>query len=94
MNSEILKEHLIDDFDMQITYIDDTIKQIEGFDQDLLLLFEKLIKTGEYPDITVEGYNSIDLVEKYSLTKIGSFMMIDWLKKEPQKAKYYLELGI
>ncbi len=94
MDTTSLKEILIDDFDMQMSHINETIEQIQGFNENLLSLFYEFLEDGNFPNITVEGYNSNDLVKKYNLTEIGAFMMLDWLQKDPEEAKYLFEFGI
>lgn len=94
MEIKDIEEMLIDDFDMQLTHIKDTLTQIEDYDNELREALEVFLNTRNIPEINIEGYNFELLMSDYGMNEIGSFMMLDWLKKEPEEAKLAIEYGI
>ena len=52
--------------------------------------FIKCMLFGTYPQKKVEGFTVESLMEKFSYTKVQAFLVFDWLKHEPEQAKYYL----
>lgn len=55
--------------------------------QDALLRWDK---SGELPDLEAEGFTLRDLVDYNGLTEIAAFLMLDWLRREPETAKLAL----
>ena len=47
-------------------------------------------KIGDYPDREIEGFTVSGLVENVGMHPIGAFLMMDWLLREPDEAKYAL----
>lgn len=52
--------------------------------------FIKFIFTGSYPTAVVEDVTVEKLVNDLKYTSIQAFLVFDWLKHEPDKAKYYI----
>lgn len=46
--------------------------------------------TGELPDAEVEGVTAGYLVEKCGYKPLNAFIVLDWLKADPQAAKYFV----
>lgn len=63
------------------------IERMEPQLQQDLLRWEKI---GDFPDREIEGFTVAGLVENAGLHPIGAFMMMDWLLREPDEAKYAL----
>lgn len=74
--------------------IDRTITKINNFSGALLDAFNDWMSSGKEPSIVVEDYSYTELIEKYSMTSIGAFITLDWLVKDPEKAKKALTEGI
>ncbi len=70
-----------------------TLEDIEKLSEPLRTEFEKFLETGDLPDLEVEGWNLERLMKEKNLHPVGAFLMLDWLKKEPQKAKQILARG-
>ena len=52
--------------------------------------FIKCMVFGIYPDVEIEGFTVKKLMEDFSYTKVQSFLVFDWLKRDPNGAKYYI----
>lgn len=50
----------------------------------------KWILSGEYPDDEIEGITARLLVEELGFKPMNAFIILDWLKAEPDAAKYYI----
>lgn len=48
------------------------------------------INTGEYPSKEVEQVTVRTIVEDFGYMPIAAFITIDWLKRDPQAAKYFI----
>ncbi len=46
--------------------------------------------TGEYPSNEVEQITVRTLVEEFGFKPLNAFITIDWLKQDPQAAKYFI----
>ncbi|MFA6184379.1 MAG: hypothetical protein WC682_04755 [Parcubacteria group bacterium] len=50
--------------------------------------------TGVFDDaLECEGYTLDKLIKEHSLMPVAAFLTLDWLIKEPEKAKRFLEKG-
>jgi hypothetical protein len=56
-------------------------------------IFNKFWEDGNVPDIEVEGYTISDLTEEHGMKPIAAFLTLDWLIREPEKAKASLQKG-
>jgi hypothetical protein len=70
-----------------------TLEDIEKFPKLLRTEFEKFLETGDLPKLEIEGWNLKRLTQEKSLHPIGAFTMLDWLIREPEKAKAALDRG-
>ena len=68
-------------------------EKISQFQPELLQMFTTYIKKAEIPLISVEGYDFDDLINQYKMTPIAGFLTLDWLMREPEKAKQCLLHG-
>lgn len=87
MDKTELREILLDDFDMQASYMDATLEQIENMEQELKAPFFSYLTTRKMPDISAGEYNCQSLVEKHKFTVIGAFLFLDWMKKDKEAAE-------
>lgn len=70
--------------------IDNTNLKLENLPDDLKEALKKWDATGLLPDIEAQGFSIKELVEDIGLNEIAAFLMIDWLEREPEKAKLAL----
>lgn len=66
------------------------IKRVQHLDNEIKEKLEQWLSDGESPDITIHGISYKDLIEKADMKKIRAFLMLDWIKREPTEALYYL----
>jgi hypothetical protein len=55
--------------------------------------FLKWWRTGEFTQIEVESYTWKSLMEQHNLNPIAALLTLDWLTREPEKAKQSLTKG-
>ena len=48
------------------------------------------VETGAYPQKTVEDISVEELVKDFGYKPINAFIAVDWLKHDPQAAKYFI----
>lgn len=86
---EILKEEGYPDF-----ILEKTADKIEAFNPDIATRFSEFCTNGTLPEIEIEGYNYKRLTEEFGMKPVGAFITLDWLVREPKKAKEALIKGI
>lgn len=57
------------------------------------IVFLKWWRTGEFTPLEFEGYTWEYLMEKQSMSPIAALLTLDWLLREPDKAKKSLHKG-
>jgi hypothetical protein len=65
----------------------DSLDKIDDFEDTLREELEKYLLQGESPACEKEGYDFERLIEEKKLHPIGAFLALDWLRREPEKAK-------
>lgn len=65
-------------------------KSVKKMDKEILIGFIDWVNGAPYPEITVEGFDIPYLVNEYGLNPINAFIVMSWLKEDPQAAKYAL----
>ena len=74
--------------------IEKTADKIESFSPVVAKAFSYWCERKEDSNLVVEGFSFKDLISKWGMTPIGAFITIDWLIREPEKAKEALMKGI
>lgn len=46
--------------------------------------------TSELPEDEIEGVTARDLIDKFGYKPLNAFIVLDWLKTDPQEAKYFM----
>ncbi len=93
MNREILLQ-LLSEEQYPAYMIESTLNKIESMCPKVKIIFDDWISSGEVPSITVEGYSISQLSADYGMKTIGAFLTLDWLVREPEKAKQALKKRI
>ena len=72
--------------------IEHTLTAVEEMEPEVLNWLLDWMEGKGYPENPVEGVTVRDLIEKaeLSLNPVSAFLAVDWLKKEPEAAKYSL----
>lgn len=86
---EILAEEQYPEF-----MIEKTADKIEAFSIAVAEAFDNWSKDKSLPNISIEGFAFTDLVTKWGMNPVGAFITLDWLLREPEKAKRALQKGI
>ncbi len=55
--------------------------------------FQQWWRTGDVPTIEIEGYTTAELMSKHGMNPIAALLTLDWLIREPEKAKASLKRG-
>ena len=87
-------EQILKEEGYPIFMIEKTVAKIENFCPLIKSAFEKWTQTKEFENIAVEGYSISNLMDKYGMTLVGAFITLDWLNREPERAKTSLKKGI
>lgn len=92
MDQSEIKEVLLDEFDMQIAHVDKAVERIHKFDGMLAEAFVAYVKDKKIPELS-EGKYAFEILQRdYRLSPVGVFLMLDWLKKDKERAEYALSL--
>lgn len=91
LDNKILRDRLVDDFDCKESQVDGVVEKISKLAPDIYDAFESWFNTGVVKDIEVEGHTVASLRQKKkNMNIIGAYLTLDWLKREPQQAKFAL----
>lgn len=66
------------------------LPKMERLPEDLKEALKRWDATGVLPDLEEEGFCLKELVEYAGLQEIAAFLMLDWLRREPEEAKVAL----
>jgi len=69
-------------------------KYLMKIDSRLVSALNEWLNSDRITDIVVEGFSSTSLMQKYHLEYPGVLLTLDWLYREPEKAKSAIEKGI
>ncbi|MCL2109716.1 MAG: hypothetical protein FWH20_10275 [Oscillospiraceae bacterium] len=91
LDSKIIRERLISDLDCKESQVDGIVEKIQKLAPEIYTAFEEWFNTGKVSDIAVEGFTVESIrTKKKQMNVVGAFLALDWLKREPQKAKFAL----
>jgi hypothetical protein len=91
LDTKAIRDRLINDFDCKESQADGVVDKIGKLSPDIYTAFESWFNTGVIKDIEVEGYTVASLRQKKkNMNIIGAYLTLDWLRREPQKAKLAL----
>ena len=69
------------------------LTKVETMREDIKAALPTWLKEGKFPSISVEGFTVQSLMDSHSLEPAAAFLTLDWLAREPAKAKKSLERG-
>lgn len=86
MTSKEIIEKLINEkgYDRQQT--ERLEEKIDRLSPDIRASLENWIETGSLESPEYEGYNVEKILKKQPYKEIGAFIMLDWLKRNPEEA--------
>ena len=85
----ILKEE-----DYPVHMIERTASKLENLQPIVAAALENWISKGDFPLLTVDDYSFSSLVSDYGMKPIGALLTLDWLIRDPERAKQSLKRGI
>lgn len=62
-------------------------EKIVGMDAELRVSLQKWLDHRELDHLAVDGISLLELTETLGYREIAAFLILDWLKREPDKAK-------
>lgn len=69
-------------------------KKLSSIDPSLNELLEDWLMNETEGDITISGLSLIELMNKFHMKYLAALLSIDWLIREPEKARVAIEQGI
>ena len=73
---------------------EDTCNKVTCFHECITKAFISWLENNDTPDIMIEDYSYDFLTNQMNMHPIGAFITLDWLIREPEKAKQALKRGI
>lgn len=70
--------------------IDHLFHAVKAMDRESRMWVLRWFVNGTLPDIEVEGVTAGFLIEKCGYKPLNAFIVLDWLKSDPQAAKYFI----
>lgn len=70
-----------------ISQLSDAIKEM---DPDSQAWVAEWLQNGLLPEIEIEGITADFLIHQCGYQPLNAFITLDWLKKDPQEAKYFI----
>ncbi len=97
MKLEEIKELIIRKYPQYLYFskdnIDNLLKDIENLSAELNEMLVNFLQDDIPPECEIAGYSINKLQEDYGMNVIAAILTLDWLAKEPEKAKKSLEQG-
>jgi hypothetical protein len=93
MDTEIIKGRLTKEFGYPPKGAELVAHQLLQLNPRLYDEFTIWWQNGIVPEIEIEGYTLKRLMNEHSMNPIASFLTLDWLLRDPEKAKASLEKG-
>ena len=91
LENKVVRERLVNDFDCKESQVDGVALKISKLAPDIYAAFESWFNTGVVKEIEVEGYTVASLRQKKkNMNIVGAYLTLDWLRREPQQAKFAL----
>ena len=67
--------------------------QLARLDPGLEIPFLTWLGTGDIPEVSVEDYSLASLIHDHKMNPIAAFLTLDWLIREPTRARASLRRG-
>jgi len=92
-NRQEIKDRLVTEFGYPAIGADLITDKILNLQPELSQPFEEWWTTGDIPSLNIEGFSLEDLETNHSMNTIAAFLTLDWLIREPEKARTSLNRG-
>lgn len=88
IDAKTLRDRLVNEFDYPVAAVDEVVSKLNAMSPNVYAAFEKWYNTGIIADVEVEGFNYAAVKAKSAKMKpIAVYLTLDWLAREPVKAK-------
>ena len=95
MKTDLVKDKLINELNYKPNQVEDVIKKLGEMDLEIKNAFNTWVETGELNEsLQVQSLSVELLISKYNLKIPAAFLMLDWLKKDPDMALDTLHRGL
>ena len=82
-----LTKTLVEEWDYEASQVGSVVNKLLAMDGSLLVAFETWFHTGILPqEPTIHGFTPKLIGENYPFKPPAIFLLLDWLKREPQEA--------
>jgi len=94
MTRQEIIDRLITEFNYAAFHAPTVAARLEALDPRIKVAFDTWWMHGiPAPDLMVEGYSFESLIARHRLKPVAAFLSLDWLLREPERAKATLQRG-
>jgi|WetSurMetagenome_2_1015567.scaffolds.fasta_scaffold627208_2 hypothetical protein len=93
MNANELIPRLTSEFDYPLKGAQIVAEKLANVSPQMKEIIAKFWDTGEIPSIEVNGYTFSRLAQEHNMKPIAALLTLDWLIRDPEKAKASLKKG-
>lgn len=88
-----VKDRLVREYGYSSSGVEIIAAQLLRLEPQLSAAFEEWWNSGNVPKAEIEGYSFERLQNEHGMNPIAAFLTLDWLLREPEKAKVALSKG-
>jgi len=93
MEKEEIIRHLVENQNYPEKTAEGAAQKISRAREDIKIAIENFLTSNEITNIQVDEFNVEDLIQSFKLHPVGAYLMLDWLTREPEYAKRFLQKG-
>lgn len=87
LEPEYLSQMLINQWGYKTTQVNEVVSKLLAMPVDVLRSFQAWVATGDMPDEPiVSGYTPKRIYDTFHLKPPASFLLLDWIRREPKEA--------
>lgn len=93
MDAEQMASQLVEEFSYSISGAQRAAQKLLTLSSPVAEAFMTWWRSREVPEIEVEGYTVASLMQRQGMNPIAAFLTLDWLFREPERARASLRRG-
>ena len=93
MDAQSLIPRLVSEFGYPQTGAQLVANKLVNCSPQVAVAFTEWWESGDLPELNVEGYTLLQLINEHNMKPIAAFLTLDWIVREPEKAKASLRKG-
>jgi hypothetical protein len=70
-----------------------TVTKLARSSEEIREAFWRWWQTGELDSPAIQGYTVKQIVDDHGINPVGAYLALDWLRRDPQQARKFLERG-